>query len=1012
MSFTDFFIKRPVFATALSLMLLVVGLLSFTKLNVRQFPKIDANLISISTTYPGASASLVESFVTTPIENAISGVDGIDYITSSSSTGKSTIILHLQLNADINAAMVDVNSDLSSVIKKLPSTIDSPVVSKVESDAVPEMILTFSSHSLSPEAIADYLTRTVQPVLSNLPGVGSADILGKRTYAMRIWLDPKRMNQLGITGTDIQNALNNNNVQSQPGEVDRAQQILSINANTDLKTAEDFAQIPLKTVGNTVVQLKDVAHVTLGSTTPTDALLIDNKFAVGMAITPKSSANPLDVATAVKAALPNIQHALPADLTLSIPRDNSIYIQQSIDEVNHAIIESIVCVFIVIWGFLGSWRSVLIPMATIPLSLLGACLFMFLLGYTLNTLTLLAFVLAIGMVVDDAIVVLENIHRHIETGSTPLQAALKGAREIVFAVIAMTFTLAAVYAPIGFAGGLTGALFKEFAFTLAGTVVISGFIALTLSPMMCTKFLKHTEPNRFAIWLEKNLHHITTFYQATLTTVLSMRPVVVISTGALFICGLLFFWPLYKTCTLAPDEDQSVIMGIVSGPTSANLAYTERYTAELSQLLAMQPEHRTIAVINGRPSTQNSAMAFMELTDWSERKRSVDDMIADLTPKTQSISGVRVMLLSPPPLPTSTDLYPIEIVIKTTGSYEALNHVAEEIVQTAEKNPGILRASSDLKLDKPELTVDINRAKAATLGISMNDISTALNIAFGEPETTTFTKNGITYDVIPEVGGLARDNPNKINYINLKTSGGSIPLSSVVTIRNTVAPETLNHFQQQRAATISAILSPSYSTKEALQYFQTLANHALQSGMSLDYAGDSRSFLQNGHGMGTLFAFALIFIYLVLAAQFESLTDPFIVLFSVPLSLVGAFATLYFTRGSLNIYTEIGLITLIGLISKHGILIVEFANQLQKTGLSVRQAVIKAASIRLRPILMTTAAMALGAIPLVLASGAGANARSQMGLVILGGMLIGTCFTLFVVPTAYTFLARRITRQD
>jgi multidrug efflux pump len=1007
-SFTDIFIKRPVFASALSLLIIVIGLIAYQKLNVRQFPQMDANVIQITTTYTGASASLVESFITTPLENAISGIDGIDYIESSSSPGKSRITLNLTLNSDIDSAMVDVNSDLSSILKKLPDGVDDPVVRKVDSDSMPQMILAFSSSHMDPPEITDYLTRSIIPQLSNLPGVGSAEILGNRTYAMRIWLNPKLMSQLEVTATDIQAALQENNVQSQPGEINRSSQDISINAETDLSTPEQFGNIVIKHDGSKLVRMRDIAKVELGTNNSDITLIVNGKQAVGIGVISKSNANPLAVAQAVKTQLKLIEQTLPDSMQIAVPRDSTIYIQRSIDEVNRSIIEASICVILVIFMFIGSIRSVMIPIVTIPLSLVGACAFMFAMGYTINTITLLAFVLAIGMVVDDAIVVLENIHRHIELGSSPFQAAIKGAREISFAVVAMTITLAAVYTPLGFTGGFTGALFREFAFTLAGTVIISGFIALTLTPMMCSKIMKPSEPNSksFAHVIDVFFTRFTEGYKKALNITLKNRLMVVIATIAVFICGAMLFLPLYLTSRLTPSEDQGAIIGMALGPTAANIDYTNKYTKQLEPLFDAIPEHASYVIISGRPDGSKAQM-YLNLKDWSLRDRSANEIIQTLTPDTQKVTGIKTMLMNPSSLPGSKSMYPMEFIIKTTGSYEELNTAVQKLVVSAEKNHGFLRLDTDLKLNKPEINVKINRDKASSLGISMDDIATALNIAYGEPSTTTFSINGLSYDVIPQVNPHFRGNPKQINNINVKTaSGDSVPLSSIIKVENVTNPSSLNHFQQQRSATIQAVLNPTYSTSAALTFLENLAKKDLPSNMSFDFAGDTRTFISSGSSMAMIFVFALVFIFLVLSAQFESFIAPLIVLFSVPLSLVGALATLLFTGCSLNIYTEIGLITLIGLISKHGILIVEFANQLQEQGCNAKEAVIESASVRLRPILMTTAAMVLGAIPLAIASGAGATARQQMGLTIIGGMTFGTLLTLFVVPTIYTFLAK------
>jgi multidrug efflux pump len=1009
MRFTDVFIRRPVFAASLSLLIFLIGLIAYGSLTLRQFPKMTANVISIDTTYTGASASTVESFVTTQIENAIAGVDNIDYITSESSAGDSKVTINLNLNSDVNAALEDVNSDLSSILKNLPDGVDSPVVKKLDTDGMPMLILSFSSSSRSPEAVTDYLNRVIIPQLSTVSGVGSAEVMGKRTYAMRLWLDPKKMTALGITADDIEDALNNNNIQAQPGDIDRESQVLTINVSTTVSTVTAFENIPLKSASGSLVKIKDVARVELGAEDYDESMYVNGEQGVGVGITAKSDANPLTVSVDVHAVLDTLKKQMPSDITMILARDSSVYIEKSIEEVLHTIAEASIFVIIVIFLFIGSLRSVLIPIVTIPLSLVGAFGLMFMLGYTINTITLLAFVLAIGMVVDDAIVVLENIHRYIEQGLTPYEAAIQGAREISVAVIAMTLTLAAVYAPIGFMSGFTSILFSEFAFTLAGTVIVSGFIALTLSPMMCSKIMKPSgQGSKLVVYIDQTLNRLTSMYRACLVHVLSARLAVIAVLVGVLVLGVVFIIPLEQKSILAPTEDQSVIVGMARAPTGSSVAYTQKYTKMLAPIYAKVPEHDKYVIINGHPGGQENAMTVLGLKDWSERTRTADQILEQVTQQSSVVPGVQLMFFNPSSLPGSQAIYPVQFVIKTTGSYESLNATATKIVRALEEKNGILRVQSDLQLDKPELQLDVNRNKAASLGVSMADINTALNVGLGEPEITSFDKEGQTYNVITQLDAEHRLNPSQLNNLNVRSSSGAlVPLSSFVTIKNITSPSSLNHFAEQRAATINVVLSPGYSEQEAIDYFVVEAKKYMSTDMSYDFAGDTREFMQSSNSMLKIFLFSLIFIYLILSAQFESFVDPLIVLFSVPLSIVGALITVYFTGCSLNIYTEIGLVTLVGLISKHGILIVEFANQLQAKGRDLKQAVVEAASIRLRPILMTTAAMVLGAVPLAFASGAGAESRHQIGVVIIGGMLVGTLFTLFIVPTMYTLMSRR-----
>lgn len=1007
-SFTDIFIKRPVFATCLSLILVIIGIIAFKSLTIRQFPKIDNNTISVTTTFPGASASVVESFITSQIESSVSGVDGVDYITSNSDEGKSVVKIHLKINADVNAAMNDVNSDLSSVIHNLPKGINNPIVNKIDSDSIPEIVINVSDPNLSPEAVTDYVNRSIQPQLATLSGVGSATVVGQK-YSMRIWLNSKLMSEYGITPSEVQTALMNNNVTAQAGEIDQKYNILNINASTDINTPQEFDNLPIKSAGGKVVHLKDIGYAKLGPEDTTENLIIDGQQSVGILISPKSDANPLDVAKVVKKQIAFIQKSLPKEMTISIPRDASKFISASIKEVNKTLLISISLVVIIIFLFLGSARAVLIPVVTIPLSIITTFAVMLALGFTINTLTLLAFVLAIGLVVDDAIVVLENIHRHIESGLTPFEAALKGAKEIAGAVIAMTITLAAVYAPIGFTGGLTGALFREFAFTLAASILISGFIALTLSPMMCSKVMNAdiNKAGSFAHYIDVIFEKLSHKYQNLLQTLLRNKSLVLSLTVAILASGALIY--MFLPHELAPLEDQGAIIVSAEGPTSANVDYTTLYTNQLSQIASLDPDVENEIMINGfGTSGQSSAIGFLSLKDWDKRSHDVNQIMQTLNPQVNEVAGIKSMLINPPSLPGNPGFFPFQFVVKTTGSYATLNRVVNQMIAQMHQNKNFLMITTDLHLDKPDLNVTIDRQKASQLGISMSQINTTLMMDLGQPQVTYFQKDGQAYEVIPQLQSMYRDNPNLLNTLNVTTaSGKSIPLSSLVTISSSVVPSQLNHFQQQRAAMINAIIMPNYSTGQALQYVEGLAKKDFTPTMSYDFFGTTRQFVDASSATGMIIGFALIFIYLVLSAQFESFRDPLIMLFNVPLAAMGALATLYYSGNTLNIYSEIALVTLMGLISKHGILIVEFANQLQDQGRSKLEAVIESAKIRLRPILMTTAAMVLGVLPMVFASGPGSASRQSMGLVITGGMLIGTLFTLMIIPVVYAILAKK-----
>lgn len=1005
---TDFFIRRPVFAVALSLLLFFTGLIAFNRLEIRQFPKMTANVISISCAYAGANAETVESFVTTKIENAISGVDNIDYITSSSTAAKSNIKIYLTLDSDVNTALEDINNNLASIIKRLPDGVDDPVVKKVDPDAVPGMVIAFTSDRKSAPEITDYLTRIIEPQLVTISGVGSVDLLGERTYAMRLWLNPIKMAALGVTTSDVKDTLNNNNIQAEPGSVRRNEQVLIINAKTDLHTAEEFNQLVVKHNGNRLVRIQDIGQAELGAESYVKGLYIDGNVGVGMAITVKSSANPLQVSQEVKTALVNLAEQMPVDMKIQFAKDTSRYIELSIHEVILTMLEAALFVFIIIFIFIGSLRAVLIPVVTIPLSLVTTFAFMMAMGYSINVLTLLAFVFAIGMVVDDAIVVLENIHRHIEEGLTPFEATLQGAREIVFVVIAMTFTLTAVYAPIGFTRGFTSILFKEFAFTLAASVIISGFLALTLSPMMCSKLMQSSQKeSRREKRMNILLSRITKNYQQALQRTLANKSIIVMSMVGILILGVIFFAPLQATSMLAPVEDQGTLMGKATGPTGANINYTKKYTANLNIFFKKIPEITTEVVINGQGG-ENNASFYLHLMDWSHRKKSAEDIQAKLMQMTASITGMKFTFYNPSSLPGSSSMAPTQFVLKSTGSYQELNTIAQKIIMVLQDNPGILSIDTDLKLDNQEVMIHINRDKAASLGITMADINDVLNFSLGDPTVGSFVRDGQSYNVIPELNASFNNSPEKLNQLYVKTSSGVlIPLSNIITLENTVAPSSLNHFQQQRSVTLSLVLAKGYNQQEAINTFKNLmgVDH-IPEYVTYDFSSDTRQFIESKGSALQIFLFSLILIYLILSAQFESFLDPFIVMLTVPLALVGALLTLYVVGASLNIYTEIGLITLVGLISKHGILMVEFANQRQLTGASAVEAIQAAAAVRLRPILMTTAAIVLAAVPLIFATGAGATARMQMGWTIGGGMLFGTGLTLFVIPTMYVLFKR------
>ena len=1039
MSFTDIFIERPVFSWVLSALLLLFGLMSYNQLTVRQFPEISTTTISVTTSYPGASAELMEGFVTSPLESAIAGVNGIDYMTSSNLKGQSQIIINFKLGTDINIAASEIGDRVNSVRYRLPKEVFDPIIEKQNPNATPTMYLSFASNQLAAEEITDYLKRVVKPRLEGLSGVGEAKILGPRDYAMRIWLNPDLMASHNITPTDVVVALRANNFQAPSGRISSEFQEYDVSASTDLTTPQQFNRMIVGNDNGHLTRIEDIGKAELGTYNPRASVVMNGVKSVVIGIITRGDANPLDVAAEVRKTLPRMAQNMPGDLKPEVIWDSSKFIAASIWEVKKTIVEATIFVVIVMFLFMGSVRTLTIPLVTIPLSLIGIFSLMLLMGYSLNTITFLAMVLAIGLVVDDAIVVAENIHRHVEHGKSPLEAALVGTREIKFAIIAMTITLAAVFTPIGFRGGLTGSLFKEFAFTLAGTVIVSGFIALTLSPMMCSKIMtRKSLEGKFAQRVNGYFTRLEHRYHARLTKVIGLRRLFLITVLpiTLTITAILGMH-LFSNQILAPQEDVGAILTIVQGPTGSTLEYMETQTQQMAKILNKVPEREALGIINGF-SGANSAISFLILKPWDERHRGMGEIIGSLFPQLMAIPGVNAFPVNPYALPGAKGLQPVGFVIQTTGDYNHLYAVSQKMIEAAKKNPGLMNVSSDLKIDKPEIQINVDRDLAGNLGIPMQQFSDAINFAFNESAISQFSMNGLSYDVVTQVLPQFRQNPQNVFGIHVRTASQNlVPLANLVRITEKTAPQSLNHFQQMRAATITASLAPGYTQSQAIDFFEKQAAKLFSDNMRYDFSAESRQFLNENHGFIIILAFAIIFILLILAAQFESFIDPLIVMVAVPLSIMGAFLLLIpfggevsfigkcfmafgamkaggFSAGlgvfkqfsgTLNIYTWIGILTLIGLVSKHGILIVEFANQLRAQGKSITEAVTEAAGIRLRPILMTTAAIVLGATPLIFAGGAGAVSRKEIGLVIIGGMLFGTLMSLFVVPIFYTLLA-------
>ena len=1005
MKFTDIFVRRPVLALVVSLLILLIGLKSMLDLPIRQYPRLYNTTVTVTTVYPGASPELIQGFITTPIEQAVASAEGIDYLTSTSIQGVSTVTAYIKLNHDPNEALTDVMAKVQQVKYLMPEQAQDPVILKSTGQTTAVMYIGFGSAELSAAAISDYLTRVVQPLLATVEGVASIDILGGQTFAMRLWLDPARMAARGISAGDIASAIRANNYQSAPGQAKGFYTVTNISAQTGLADVDQFKRMIVKAAEGAVVRLEDVARVELGAQSWNSSVAMNGQEAVFIAVQSTPTGNPLSIVQGVRALLPELQRNLPASVKMQVAYDSTRFIQASIDEVQTTLAEAIGIVVIVIFLFLGSFRSVLIPIVTIPLSLVGAGIIMAAFGFSLNLLTLLAMVLAIGLVVDDAIVVLENVYRHIEEGKSAPQAALIGAREIAGPVIAMTLTLAAVYAPIGFLGGVTGTLFREFAFTLAGAVIISGVVAVTLSPMMCSLLLRREmTQGRFARLIDRTFSRLAEAYGRRLDRSLDYRPVTALFVAAIFAALALMYVNTSKE--LAPEEDQGVLFALTKAPQYANLDYLNAYGAELDKAFTSIPETDLRFVVNGRGGP-NQGIAGVILKPWDERSRGAGDIKPELQEKVGAVEGMQAFVFSLPPLPASIGGLPVQMVVTSTGDFVPLYRTMENIKAAAHEAGLFIVVDSDLAFNQPTIQIDIDRNKANDLGITMQAVGDTLAVLLGENYVNRFNLEGRSYQVIPQVPRLERLTPETLTqYYLTSASGRQVPLSNLVAVRTTTAPNALTRYNQLNAATFQAVPMPGVTIGQAVEFLERQAAQ-LPAGFSHAFLSDSRQYVTEGNQLVITFFFALIVIFLVLAAQFESLRDPLVILVSVPLSVCGALMPLFFGLATMNIYTQVGLVTLIGLISKHGILMVEFANQLQlDEGLDRRRAIERAARVRLRPILMTTAAMVVGLVPLLTASGAGAASRFSIGVVVVAGMTIGTLFTLFVLPAVYTVLAK------
>ncbi len=1026
MQLAEISIRRPVFATVLSLLVLLIGAVSFTQLSVREYPKIDEPVVTVTVRYAGASAEVIESQVTKPLEDSIAGIDAVDVITSISRAEQSQISVRFRLEKDADNAAAEVRDRTARVRNRLPNAVDEPVIAKVEADASPVMWLAFSSETRSPLEINDLVNRIVKPRLQTVTGVADVPIYGERKYAMRVWLDPERLAGYRLTTQDVEDAIRRNNLELPAGRIESQQREFSVTSQTDLTTASQFANVVIRTVNGFPVRIRDVARVEEGAASDRSRVRLNGREAISVGVIRQATANPLELSKGVRAMLPTLKADLPADIGIDIANDNSLFIDRSIKSVYTTIAEAVVLVALVIFVFLRTFRASIIPIITIPVSLVGSFALMSLAGFSINTLTLLALVLAIGLVVDDAIVMLENIYRHIEEGLDPFSAAIKGAREIGFAIVAMTLTLVAVYAPLAFTPGRTGRLFVEFALALAGAVVVSGFVALTLSPMMCSLLLKHNpKPNWFDRSMERWLTALSNGYGRLLRWVVTARwgagkegrggglrgavfqarwlvVAVMVASGA----ALVVVYPGMRQ-ELSPIEDRGTILASVTAPDGATLDYTNRYALELEKIGQTYPEFDRVFANIGNPTVAQGSVIYRTV-DWEDRTRTTLELARELQPKVAGLPGVSAFLITPPSLGQGFRSRPLTYVIQTSDSYENLSKVAQAFMTEMAQNPGIIGPDVDLRLNKPELRIEVNRERAADLGVSVEVVAKAIETMLGGRTVTRYKRDAEQYDVIVQTEARGRTTPENIDTIYVRgRNEAMIPLSSLVNVKESVSPRELNHFGQRRSATITANLSPDYSLGEALNFMDATAAKVLKPGYTTDLNGTSREFKSSQGALGIVFVLALVFIFLVLAAQFESFIDPLVIMVSVPLSMIGALLALKWSGGSINVYSQIGLITLVGLITKHGILIVEFTNQLREQGMEMVDALVKASAQRLRPILMTTGAMVLGAIPLALATGAGAETRTQIGWVIVGGMSLGTLLTIFVVPTMYTLFARK-----
>ncbi|PSW05017.1 multidrug efflux RND transporter permease subunit [Photobacterium lipolyticum] len=1005
MRFTDIFIKRPVLAVSISFLIALLGLQAIFKMQVREYPDMTNTVVTVSTSYYGASADLIQGFITQPLEQAIAQADNIDYMTSSSVLGKSTITVTMMLNTDPNAALADILAKTNSVRSQLPKESEDPTVTMSTGSTTAVMYIGFTSDELASSQITDYLERVINPQFFTVNGVSKVDLYGGMKYALRVWLDPAKMAAYNLTATDVMGVLNANNYQSATGQATGEFVLYNGTADTQVSNTDELAKLVVSTKDGQVIRLGDIAKVTLEKSHDVYRASANGEEAVVAAINAAPSANPINIAADILELLPDLKRNMPDNIKMNVMYDSTIAINESINEVIKTIAEAALIVLVVITLFLGSFRAVIIPIITIPLSLIGVALVMQMFGFSWNLMTLLAMVLAIGLVVDDAIVVLENVDRHIKLGESPFRAAIIGTREIAVPVIAMTLTLGAVYAPIAMMGGITGSLFKEFALTLAGAVFVSGIIALTLSPMMCAMMLKANEkPSKFESTVHNFLDRMTNRYERMLGGVMKMRPVVIVF--AFIVLSTLPLLFKFIPSELAPSEDKGVLMMMGTAPSNANLDYIENTMDKVNEILTEQPEVAYAQVFSGVPNS-NQAFGIASMVPWSEREASQAEVVKRVTGLVKDVPEMSVTAFQMPELPGAGSGLPIQFVITTPNSFESLFQVTMDILADVKTSPMFVYSDLDLNYDSATMKINIDKDKAGAYGVTMQDIGITLSTMMADGYVNRIDLNGRSYEVIPQVERKYRLNPESIKgYYVRAADGKAIPLGSLITIDVVAEPRSLPHFNQLNSATIGAVPAPGTAMGDAINWFQTDAVGKLPSGYQYDFMGEARQFVTEGNALFMTFALALAIIFLVLAIQFESLRDPLVILVSVPLAICGALIALAWGAASMNIYSQVGLITLIGLITKHGILICEVAKEEQLLHNKDRMAaVMEAAKVRLRPILMTTAAMIAGLIPLLYATGAGAAQRFSIGIVIVAGLAIGTVFTLFVLPVIYTYLA-------